>query len=590
MTSISKSLLLALLMLLASAPAFAQKKSKKKDKELAPVEVATVPASSLKSLEREARFIEAMQSRMLGNLQEAVTKFNAILKDDPKNHAAAFQLCRIYYDTDQLDLAEKFAQQAIKTYPYIDWYHIFLAEIRAEKSDYTGAGAAYEALVRTFPQEYNYYYDWAYMLTRGGKLKEAVAAYDELEKVIGIQEELILQKEILYAKMGDLENAAREVQKLIDAEPKEIRYYGILGELYESFEQLDKAEEAYRKILEINPDSPEGKMALADIYRKKGDTEAFRKHMRVLFSDVKIDVDQKIQYFIPIIQSMTEDDSTSADNLFVLELSDIILETHPDDIRALTAKGDVLYSMGRNTAAIELYRQALEKPGPPASIWLQLFSLLAEQEDFETMLEYGDKAMAANPKEGVYDFYKGFAAYQLKKFDVAVEAFEGGLKKNIPTEALRGQMLTSLGDASYEIKDYPKSDSAYDKALEIDPNNAYVLNNYAYYLSVRKERLDKAEKMSKKSNLLVEGNPAFLDTYAWILYQKGSYTDALKWIELAIAALEKPNSAELFDHYGDILFKLGRVDDAIAKWQAALEIEPDKDGLADKIRLKKIVD
>jgi tetratricopeptide (TPR) repeat protein len=96
--------------------------------------------------------------------------------------------------------------------------------------------------------------------------------------------------------------------------------------------------------------------------------------------------------------------------------------------------------------------------------------------------------------------------------------------------------------------------------------------------------------MSKKSNLLVEGNPAFLDTYAWILYQKGSYADALKWIELAIAALEKPNSAELFDHYGDILFKLGRVDDAIAKWKTALEIEPDKDGLADKIRLKKIVD
>jgi tetratricopeptide (TPR) repeat protein len=590
MTYTLKNILLPVLVLAFAHPLFAQKKDKKKTPQPIIQEASATSPSSLKTIEREARFIEAMQSRMLGNLQEAVNKFNAILKEDPRNHAAAFQLCRIYYDTDQLDLAEKFAQQAIKIYPQIDWYHIFLAEIRAEKGDFIGAGAAYESLVRIFPQEYSYYYDWAYMLTRGGKLREAVNAYTELEKLIGIQEDLIMQKEILFAKMGDLESAAKEIQKLINNDPLEIRYHGLLGELYLGFEQLDKAEAAFRKVLEIKPDSPEGKMALAEIYRKKGDVDAFKKHLRVLFGDEKIDLDQKIQFFIPLIQAMAENDSTSSDNLFILELSDVILLAHPDDIKGLTAKADVLYSMGKNLAAIEVYKMALDKPGAPAGIWLQLFALVAEQEDYISMLEYGNKAIEANPKEGVFHFYKGFAASQLKKFEVAVATLEEGLRKNIPTEALRSQMLTSLGDASYEIKDFPKSDSAYEKALEIDPNNAYVLNNYAYYLSVRKERLDKAEKMSKKSNLLVEGNPAFLDTYAWILYQKGSFTEALKWIELAIAALESPNSAELFDHYGDILFKLGRVDDAMSKWQRALEIEPEKPGLADKIRFKKIVD
>lgn len=585
------SIILAALLLVSGGDAFAQKKSKKKGAET-PTEVTT-PAGAeynIKAIEREARFIDAMQSRMLGNYQEALGRFHVILKEDPKNHAAAFQLCRIYYDIDQLDQAEKFAVQAIRLYPGIDWYHIFLAEIRAEKMDFAGAAAAYQSLVKEFPKEFRYYYDWAYMLTMGSKLREAIAVFDELEKLIGVQEEVIFQKNNLYARLGDLDGAVKEVQKLIKSDPKDMRYHGLLGELYENFKEYEKAEKAYKKALEIAPESPEVKMALAGLYRKKGDKEGFKKHMRVLFSDEKIDIDQKIQFFIPFIQEMTEDDSISADNLLVLELSDVILKAHPEDIKALTAKGDVLYSMGKNSEAITYYKRAVEKPEPPASIWLQLFSLLLEKDDYASVVEYGGKAIKANPEEGVYYFYKGFSAYQLKDFATAAITLDSGLRKRIPTETLRSQMLTTLGDASFEIKDYAKSDSAYEKALEIDPNNAYVLNNYAYYLSLRKERLDRAEKMSKKSNLLMEDNPSFLDTYAWILYQKGNYSEALKWIEMSLAAMKKPDSAEVLDHYGDILFKLGRVEDAIAKWKMAIEIDPDKEGLAEKIRLKKIVE
>lgn len=581
--------LLLLLLCLAVTPSFAQKKGKKKAKDII-IDAPATHETSIKSIEREARFIDAVKSRMLGNFQEAAARFSGILKEDPKNHAAAFQLCRIYYDTDQLDLAEKFAMQSIKIYPYIDWYHIFLAEIRAEKGNFIGAASVYQNMIKYFPEEYKYYYDWSFMLAKAGKLEESIAAFDELEKKIGVQDEVVLQKEALYIRLGQMGKAEKEVYKLIQKDSSQVHYYGILGELYEEFKEYDKAEEAYRKVLKLEPENPDGKMSLAQIFRKKGDEAAYKKNLSGLLADEKIDIDKKMQFFIPIIQGMTENDSTSSDNLLVLELSDIILETHPEDIKALTAKADVLYSMGKNAEAIEYYKQALDKPGPPLGIWLQLFTLCIENEDFKTMLEFGEKAIQANKDEGVFNFYKGLAATQLKEYSIAVETLQAGLEKRIPTEALRGQMLTSLGDASYEIKLYEKADSAYEKALEIDPNNAYVLNNYAYYLSVRKEKLDKAEKMSKKSNLLVENNAAFLDTYAWILYQKGAYAEALIWIEKAIAALENPNSAELFEHYGDILFKLGRVDDATQKWKKVIEIEPERTHVEEKIRLKKIVE
>src|SRR5690606_8528085 len=133
--------------------------------------------------------------------------------------------------------------------------------------------------------------------------------------------------------------------------------------------------------------------------------------------------------------------------------------------------------------------------GATMNVWGQLITLLLEDENYAEIVEYAGKAITAFPEDAIFYFYKGVAAAQSKDFLTTANIMEEGLKKKIPTEALRGQMLTTLGDACNELKWFSKSDSAYEKALEIDPNNAYTLNNYAYYLSVRKQYLDKAEKM-----------------------------------------------------------------------------------------------
>ena len=166
------------------------------------------------------------------------------------------------------------------------------------------------------------------------------------------------------------------------------------------------------------------------------------------------------------------------------------------------------------------------------------------------------------------------------------------MKSNKPdaftyTPQLKLQMLISLGDVAFELKKYETSDSAYDAALEIDPNNATVLNNYAYYLSERNIKLEKAERMSKKSNLLVDNNSAFIDTYAWIMYKMKNYKEALEWMEQAMQIPDSKERAELLSHYGDILYKVGRVDDAMQQWQKAIDKGGDKILLQDKIKNKK---
>jgi len=582
-------LLIAIALFAMTDTGFAQKKSKKEKK----AEEAVTTASgdnTVKSLTREALFINAMQAKVLGNYNEAILRFNAIIKEDPRNHAAYFQLGQIYYYLQQYDKAELNTNTALKYQPGNEWYNLLLAQIKAEKGDYAGAADVYGVVSSYFPDEIEYYYDRAYMLSQAKKFKEAIAVYDAIEKKTGLQEELIVQKELLYMQLNDINGAVKEVQKLIDSDPKEFRYYGYLGEIYENNGKYDQAIKAYKEILKIDPVNVMGIYSLANAYEKAGKNKEHESLLIQSFQNDSLGIDDKIQVLIPIIQKQASPDSSQANRALLDKLSNILLTLYPGDVKALTVKADIQYSLGENNEAIETYKAVVAQPEVPATVWLQLFTLLSDTERYDELLDFTDKGLKAYPDDAIFYFFRGLAATIKKDYPLAQRSYETGLTKDLPTEALRLQMLTGLGDISSELKDYAKADSSYEKALEIDPNSAIVLNNYAYFLCLRQENIERAERMSKKSNLLVENNPAYLDTYAWILYHKGAYNEALKWIEKAVKAMDNAPSAEILDHYGDILFKLEKVDNAVYYWEKALELDGSRDYLKEKIRKRSLND
>src|SRR3569832_436224 len=149
-------------------------------------------------------------------------------------------------------------------------------------------------------------------------------------------------------------------------------------------------------------------------------------------------------------------------------------------------------------------------------------------------------------------FFNGFAKIQKKKYKEAIDVLNTGLKMVVDNKELEEGFYTSLGDAYNELKKYAESDESYDKALEINPKSANTLNNYAYYLSLRGEKLDKAEQMSKQSNELQPKQSSYEDTYGWIMYKMGKFNEAKTWIEKALAD-GSDKSAAVLEHYGDIL-------------------------------------
>lgn len=145
-----------------------------------------------------------------------------------------------------------------------------------------------------------------------------------------------------------------------------------------------------------------------------------------------------------------------------------------------------------------------------------------------------------------------------------------------------------LGDA-YHTKDLnTEAYAAYDSALVYNPSNIGALNNYAYYLSVERRNLDKAEEMSYKTVKAEPDNATYLDTYAWILFEKGNYAEARLYIDDAMKS-DGGKSDVIVEHCGDIYYMTGDVDKALEYWNQALKIGSKSRTLQEKIRKKKYI-
>jgi tetratricopeptide (TPR) repeat protein len=249
-------------------------------------------------------------------------------------------------------------------------------------------------------------------------------------------------------------------------------------------------------------------------------------------------------------------------------LIDALEKAHPESGKPHTIHGDFLLRDGRYAEAREQFRLALRSEQDRFPIHMQLLQLDLQLADYAALVSDADSAIALFPTTPEIHLYKGIALSQLKRHDEAIEALITGRDLVVDNPALATQFWNSLGDAYNEAGQFANSDKAYEKVLAAEPDNIATLNNWAYYLSLRGEQLERAERMSKRSNELAPGSPTYQDTYAWVLFRMGRHADAKVWMEKALAGSPEPDGV-LLEHYGDILFELGEREAALQQWRKA---------------------
>lgn len=516
-------------------------------------------------------FLDATSARLQGDPSKAVQLYQAALKVDPDNGAAWFELAKLYSQAQQTDDALTFAKKAVAADAGNIWYRFLLADLNTQKGDLSAATRTYQGIINDWPDRYEIYYGLADVLARQGKVKEAQQVYTDLEKKIGTSEELVTRQYDMLVGSGQEEAARDLMERAIADDPSGTGYYGMLAEAYEDLGEVDKARALYEKALLADPDDSMTRISLAQSYYDKGEYEKGFEQLHEAFADPDLDVDPKMQLLLGFYQMTGQGQPDSTTELLVKqshELIDVMKKAHPLSGKPWSLECDFYLRENKPEQARDAFRQALVHEQDKYPIWAALLQLDFQLQDWTALHEESEKAAELFPTQPELHLYDGIALGQLKKQDEAIETLILGKDLVVDNKPLEAQFWSLLGDAYNETKDYPKSDAAYAKALALNDKDPGVLNNWAYYLSVRGEQLDKAEEMSRKSNELAPGTSTYQDTYAWVLYKQGKFEKAKEWQEKAIAS-EGKDEGLLLEHYGDILFKLNDKEGALVQWKKA---------------------
>jgi tetratricopeptide (TPR) repeat protein len=557
-----------------------KEKAKKSKKKLA----ANVVDKALQE-KTERLFLDAQRAKMIEDYETAQKQFREVLMLDPKCADAHFQLGQIYLSTAQMQLAREAAEMAVKYDPTNKWYKDFLGGILARTSP-KDAIVLYRDLAKQYPSDPDFYMSLAYLFVQTKQPLEAIKVYDQFEKVFGVDEGIISQKKGLYLALNQFDKAMAELKKLEDAYPDEPTFMLMQADLYTANNMRDKAYPIYKRVLELDPENPQALLAVADYSTKQGDTTARKETFKKIFANPSLNVDAKVKMLFPYVQFF---DIKKENRAEALMLSDVLTETHPKEAKAHAIRADLYYLDNQLDTALAAYKRSLDLQKDVFNVWQQLFFIYNQQRDWKTLKNITTESLEFFPNQAVTFLFKGLAETQLKEHDNALKSYAKGEKMSLDNDKLRAQILSNMGDVYHTQKQHTESDEAFDKALKLDPDNATVLNNYSYYLSLRKANLDKAKQMSAYANKLQENNDSFLDTYAWILFELGNYKEAKEWQEKAIKnGGEK--SATILEHYGDILSKLGDSKGALEYWQKAKENNSESKTIDKKISAGKYVE
>ena len=531
-------------------------------------------------------FVSANKEKLLGNTEDAIRLFKKCLQIDPNNAAAAYELCIIALNVNDFPSAEMYGRKAYTLNPDNEWYAIIFVESLQRNKKPGEAVKIYQKLLKSLPDRSDIYYDFADCYLRMNKSSEAIEVYNELEKTIGVNAELSLQKEKIYVRMGKLDKAVEEINKLIATAPEEAKYYGILAELYAANNMDSEAVDTYQKALKIDPDNAYINLSLSEYYRQKRDYPKGFIYLEKAFNSEELDIDSKVKILLSyyVVSEKSEELKQQS-----LALCNVLIKAHPKEAKAYSVAGDFYYRDKKLEKSKEYFSKAVEIDKSKYVIWNQLLIIESELQQFTEMIKHGKEAVELFPNEPTVYLLLGIAYLQEKNPQEALIVLNQGKNLIIDNKPLLGQFYANIGDAYYRTKQMEQSDEAYEEALKINPNDTYLLNNYAYYLSLRNVKLDKAEEMSKKSNELERDNASYNDTYGWILYGLGKYEDAKLWLEKAVAN-GAANNAVILEHLGDVYYRLNNNDIAMDYWIKAKKAGTGSDNLERKINEKKLIE
>lgn len=532
----------------------------------------------------EYYFLESIKLEQQGRYDEAFEMLQHCLSICPMAPSALYKTANYHFALNQKEQALEALLGAVEGAPDNYWYRQTLAMYYQGNREYDKAIATIEEMQQRFPKRNSELLPALVGLyNHTGQYDKVIDALARLEQLTGKSEAISMEKMRNYLLMGNKESAFNEMEALAAEYPDNSYYRVVLAEVYMNHGRAAEAEPILQGILAEDPNNAPAKITLAEYYKLQADTVHYLAMADSIMMSVEVNEEFKVQLMARLIKE--EQDSTWLMDLFERAVAELQQSARLGHLCVQYMLS--LQQPEERVRPILLRMLEVEPDNIPARS--QLLSYAARRNDVEEMVTICSEGIDYTPEVLPYYYYKGIAlAAYMGRPEEALETYRQAIRQ--VTEGSDAEMVsdlyTAMGDLLHESGQPTEAYACYDSALQYQPGNILVLNNYAYFLAEEGSDLEKAEQMSRRTIEAEPDNATYLDTYAWILYKLGRYDEALDYMERALAADTEPSDV-LYEHMGDICHKLGDKSKALGYWRKALDLQREA-GTVSKELEKKI--
>lgn len=561
-------------------------------KTTAKADGASLMKETLLSAEQQRKydyfFLEAMRMKGKNEYDAAFGLLQHCLDINPTASSALYEISQYYMFLRQVPQGQVALEQAVAFAPDNYWYSQGLVSLYQQQNELDKAAALLEKMVTRFPSKQDPLFSLLDIYSRQEKYNDVISTLNRLEKRLGKNEQLSMEKFRIYLQMKDDKKAFQEIESLVQEYPMDMRYQVILGDVYLQNGKKQEAYDAYQKVLAVEPDNPMALFSMASYYEQTGQKELYQQQLDTLLLNKKVTSDTKISVMRQVIAE--NEQSSAKDSTQVIALFDRMMKQDMDDPQIPMLYSQYLLSKNMEQKAVPVLEQVVDLDPTNKAARLMLVSAAVKKEDYKQIIKVCEPGIEATPDALELYYYLAIAYHQAEQGDSVLSVCNRALEHITPDtrKEVISDFYSIMGDIYHTKKQMTEAYAAYDSALVYNPSNIGALNNYAYYLSVERRDLDKAEEMSYKTVKAEPNNSTYLDTYAWILFEKGNYAEARIYIDNAMKN-DGEKSDVIVEHCGDIYFMTGDVEGALKYWKKALEMGSESKTLKQKIEKKKYI-
>lgn len=549
---------------------------------------AQIPGVTESEVQEEALFIQGLQEKILGNIDKAIKIFERIVDEHPKNDVAYFQLSQLYASIENGDKAFESIQKATSINPENNFYQRELANQYESQKAYASASKIYQKLYKSGENDIPTLDKWAYACAKSNDYEQAIEVLRIIEHKYGFSIQLARKQYDVFMLQKKSGKAEAVLIRLLEKDHNNIQVLSMLAMHYKQSGKKDKATEYFQRILEIDPNDSKANIALAEDFKQAGQDHKFLNSIMTIIDNPNVNVDIKIKEIIPYVEKLSDEPNTELSNSLIKVVKSLE-EIHPEEAKVYALGGDVYYHAGFYEEAIEKYTKAVGIRSDIWSIWEHLLYVSAEYGRAVELIKLTTRAKDYFPNQALVYYMNAIGQAKLDNYDLAISELDEAslmvgnqVQLKIDITSLKGTVYSKQGK-------YDEAKKWLDESLKLNPNHLPSLNAYSQVLLLQNEDLEQAAQYINKGLTL---NPSFYPLMASkgkLFYLKEEFGEAKDWLHKAIEKQGGSDTA-LLEVLGDTYFQLQQVDQAIAFWQKALDLNsPNQKMLQQKINTKSLI-